>query len=165
MVRHRRSEPDFIWSTAVHAVDTLRHLAGEVEDYDVKILGRENLSTRWYVISLRFQNGTLGQIEVLPTAGIIEESYELFGEGFRAQVIAGSGSQRSLQLWRGGELELMANADSEPEDIRNGGYAEVVEFVKALKGGTRPGPSIQDVVPSMRICFSIFEQAGANSLG
>jgi predicted dehydrogenase len=156
-VRHARDELDFIWSTAIHVVDALRHLAGEVVDFDTYV-HREPLSTLWYRISLQFENGTQGQIEVLPTAGMVEESYELFGEGFRARIVAGAGPQRSLQCWYAGKLELEKRcSDSEPEDVRNGSYEEVVEFVGALKRGDRPWPSIEVVLPSARICFAIAE--------
>jgi hypothetical protein len=43
------------------------------------------------VISLRFESGTVVRVEILPTAGMVEESYEFFGEGCRARVTAGSG--------------------------------------------------------------------------
>jgi predicted dehydrogenase len=46
-------------------------------------------------------------------------------------------------------------ADQEPEDLRNGSYQEVVEFVRALKTGTRPEPGIEAILPSARICFAI----------
>ena len=93
---------------------------------------------------------------MLPTAGMVEESYELFGEGFRAQVVAGSGPQRSLVCWRDGQVELeQYSSDSDPEDLRNGSYQEVVEFVQALKAGTPPRPTVEDILPSARICFSI----------
>ena len=157
-VRHARDEPDFIWSTAIHALDALRHLAGEVIGFSTEVHRQSGLSTLWYVVSLRFANGVSGRIEVLPTAGMVEESYELFGEGFRARVVAGSGPQRSLQCWRGGQLELEKHSSSaEPEDLRNGGYDEVVEFVRALKSGVHPRPSIEDILPSARICFAVAE--------
>ena len=157
-IRHNRAEPDFIWSTAIHVLDALRHVAGEVASFAVEVQGRSGLSTNWYVVSLRFENGTRGRIEVLPTAGMIEESYELFGDGFRARVVAGSGTQRSLQCWRDGQLELeKRSSNSEPEDLRNGSYEEVVEFVRALRTGTHPRPSVADILPSTRICFAIAE--------
>ena len=93
-------------------------------------------------MSSRFvlRTGQAGRIEVLPTAGMVEESYELFGEGFRARVVAGSGVQRSLQGWRNGQLALEEySPETEPEDLRNGAYEEVVEFVRALKTGSAPG--------------------------
>ncbi len=162
-VRHARDEPDFIWSTAIHVLDALRHVAGEIKDFSTEVYRQSGLSTLWYVVSLRFENGTIGRIEVLPTAGMVEESYDLFGEGFRARVTAGAGPQRSLQCWRGGQLEVENySSDAEPEDLRNGGYEEVVEFVRALKTGVHPRPSVEDILPSALICFSIAESLASN---
>jgi len=155
-VRHARSEPDFIWSTAIHALDALRFIAGNIIAFDAEVNRQAALSGTWFGVSLQFENGARGRIDVLPTAGMVEESYELFGEGFRAQVVAGSGPQRSLVCWRDGQVELeQYSSDSDPEDLRNGSYQEVVEFVQALKAGTPPRPTVEDILPSARICFSI----------
>ena len=54
------------------------------------------------------------------------------------------------------ELEKHSSK-TEPEDLRNGGYDEVVEFVRALKMDERPWPSVEDILPSARICFAIAE--------
>ena len=54
------------------------------------------------------------------------------------------------------ELEQYSS-EAEPEDLRNGAYEEVVEFVRALKTGTKPWPSVEDILPSARICFAIAE--------
>lgn len=157
-IRSARDEPDFIWSTAIHVLDALRHLAGEVVDFQTEVQRNAGLSAVWYLISLRFESGTRGRIEVLPTSGMVEESYELFGEGFRAQVVAGSGPQRSLRCWRGGTLEWeKLSSRAEPEDLRNGAYEEVAEFVQALESGRRPWPSVDEILPSARICFAIAE--------
>ena len=163
MVRHRRDEPDFIWETALHALDALRHVAGEIKEYRATLHRPPGVSANWYLVSLDFEGGARGQLEVLPTAGIIEESYELFGEGFRARVVAGSGPQRSLHCWRGGRLEVEDTADdAAPEDLLSGAYEEVLEFVGALQAGRRPAPTIEDVLPSSRVCFRIAEElAGA----
>ena len=155
-VRHARDEPDFIWATAIHVLDALRHCAGEVKAFSTEVHEQAGLSALWYVVSLRFENDTWGRIEVLPTAGMVEESYEMFGEGYRARVVAGSGPQRSLECWRAGKLELEKHSsNAEPEDLRNGAYDEVVEFVRALKSGSPPRPSVEDILPSALICFAI----------
>lgn len=157
-VRHQRSEPDFIWSTAIHVIDALRYIAGEVEQFDVTVPRGE---TAWYVISLGFESGTAGRVEILPTAGMVEESYELFGEGCRARVTAGSGPQRSLECWADGEQVIASQAgEDEPEDLRNGAYQEVEEFVSALRTGRHPQPSIDDIIPSSRISFATAERTG-----
>ena len=166
MVRQRRDEPAFIWETALHALDALRHVAGEIKDYRATLHRPEGLSANWYLVSLDFEGGARGQLEVLPTAGVIEESYELFGEGFRARVVAGSGPQRSLHCWRGGRLEAEEFADeTAPEDLRSGAYEEVLEFVGALREGRRPAPTVEDVLPSSRVCFRIAEELAGTGQG
>jgi predicted dehydrogenase len=166
MVRHRRDEPAFIWETALHALDALRHVAGEIKDYRATLHRPPGVSSNWYLVSLDFEGGARGQLEVLPTAGFIEESYELFGEGFRARVVAGSGPQRSLHCWRGGRLEAEEYADeSTPEDLRSGAYEEVLEFVGALQSGRRPAPTVADVLPSSRVCFRIAEELSGEGQG
>lgn len=164
-VRHQRNEADFIWSTAIHALDALRYIAGEVETFDVTLPRPTSNQASWYVVSLRFQSGTVGQIEVLPTAGMVQESYEFFAEGCRARVTAGSGPQRSLQCWEGGELVIESHAtEEEPEDLRNGAYQEVEEFVRALQTGVRPQPCIDDILPSARISFAIADLVRSSAL-
>jgi predicted dehydrogenase len=163
MARHGRDESDFISTTAIHAVDALRHVAGEAAGFRVKVLGDERSPARWFVISLDFEGGAAGQVEILPTAGVVEETYELFGEGARAQVVCGSGSQRSLRCWRGGRLEVDETAEDVPEDVRNGGYGEVIELVRALAAGERPRPTIADVLPSARICFAVADSLAESS--
>jgi predicted dehydrogenase len=159
-VRHARTEKDFIWSTGIHVLDALRHLIGEVERFEVDIQEPKNGSV-WYEISLRFQSGAVGRIEILPTAGMIEESYEFFGEGYRARVTAGSGTQRTLQCWQNNQLITDCKAgDDEPEDLLNGSYREVEEFVRAVSTGTRAYPEVDDVLPSARICFAIADLVG-----
>ena len=38
LARHARQEPEFLWATAVHAVDTLRYIAGQVVAFDLRTL-------------------------------------------------------------------------------------------------------------------------------
>lgn len=158
-VRHARNEPDFIWSTAIHVLDALRYAIGEIRDFRVETYSAGNNSGLWYVISLQFENDSRGQIEILPTAGMVEESYDFFVEGARARITAGSGTQRTLECWRNGQLILESRAsDDEPEDLRNGAYQEVEEFVRALQMGKRPHPEVKDILPSAQICFAIANQ-------
>jgi myo-inositol 2-dehydrogenase/D-chiro-inositol 1-dehydrogenase len=154
-VRHARSEEDFIWSTAIHVLDALRYAAGEIDNYDVEVIRKEGVAV-WYDISLAFVSGASGRIEILPTAGMVEESYEFFGEDFRARVTAGAGTQRTLECWHENRLVIEVRAsEDEPEDLRNGAYREVEEFVRALRTGARPRPEIEEILPSARICFAI----------
>ncbi len=154
ITRHTRTEDDFIWSTAIHVVDALRNVAGEVVDLDARAAGGGHTPT-WYLLSLVFESGATGHVEVLPTAGLVEETYELFGDGFAARVACGSATQRSLRLSENGVrvVEERVSGD-EPEHRLNGSYEEVVEFVTALREGRRPRPTVDDVLPSVRLCFA-----------
>src|SRR5215470_132513 len=135
-MRHARNEENFIWETAIHVVDALRYMVGEIKGFQVERMMSEGPAV-WYLISFQFEDGPIGQIEILPTSGMVEESYEFFGEGFRARVTAGAGTQRTLELWQGNELVREAAADeSEPEDLRNGAYQEVEEFIGSLGKGS-----------------------------
>jgi len=158
-VRHGRNEEDFIWSTAIHVVDALRYMVGEINSCHVESVMSGGTAT-WYLISLQFEGGPIGQVEILPTSGMVEESYEFFGERFRARVTAGAGTQHSLEHWRDNELVREAKAEeSEPEDLRNGSYQEVEEFVGSLLEDRHPYPPIEQILPSARICFAIADSS------
>jgi predicted dehydrogenase len=157
LARHARSEREFIWATAVHAVDTLRYIAGEVEQFESRtIMAGENA---WYTIDFHFRSGVDGRIDVLPTAGMVEETYDLFGEGFHARVTCPFGRKRGWLAYRNGALviEEWASGDT-AEDTLNGCYGETAAFIGALRDHSAPKPSIADVVPSVQICMSIATQ-------
>jgi len=158
MARHARSEPQFIWATAVHAVDTLHYIGGNVDGFDwERVCCRAN-STPWYTIRLHFQSGAEGQVDVLPTAGMLEETYDLFGDGFRVSVVCPFGRNRGWTAYRDGVVveEEFAPADM-PEDVLNGCYSETTAFIDALREGRALKPSIADVAPSVEICMLIAE--------
>lgn len=158
LARHDRTEPEFIWTTAVHAVDTFRHIAGEVCDFDVHVLKANSLSTDWFGIDLKFVNGISGRIDVLPTAGMVEESYELIGDGFRACVTCPFGPRLGWSGFREGHLVSEEIVGGIPEDIFNGCYDEAAAFIQALDRKSAPSPSISEVAPSVTLCLAIAEK-------
>jgi predicted dehydrogenase len=158
MLRHARTEPEFLLQTAIHAVDTVRFIAGNVSAFEIRHL--HAMPPQWYAIDLQFESGVQGRIDVLPTAGMLEETYELIGDGFRAVITSPFGPQRSLRCYQEDRvvLEEIAGTDT-PEDVINGFYGEVVELVWALTSHQRPRPSIEDVFPSVGLCFEIANRA------
>jgi len=156
LARHARREPEFLWATAIHALDALRHIAGEVVEAQIRVLGHAAGSAEWYAINLRFENGVSGRLDVLPTAGMLEETYELIGEGFRASVTCPFGPERRLRCFRENRLELVeAASKSIPEDVLNGCYDEASEFIGALTVKRAARPSIEDVFPSVELCLTM----------
>lgn len=161
MLRHARTEPDFLRFTAIHALDTMRFIAGEVRASEIRTL--TPAPPHWYAIDLQFENGVQGRIDVLPTAGVAEERYELLGEGFRAVITSPFGPQRSLLCYQENRLVLGEIAGSEtPEDVTQGFYGEATELIEALNNGKRPKPSIEDVFPSVELCFQLADCTEGN---
>ena len=162
MTRHARNEPEFIWTTAVHAVDALRYIAGQVSEASVRTM-KSGDAAAWHAIDLRFESGVYGHIDVLPTTGVLEETYELFGEGFRAVVTCPFGPQRSVGCFRDNKLVLEEIAgDDMPEDVLNGCYDETVEFIRAVSKKEAPHPSIEDVFPSVSLCLMMAKSTKEN---
>jgi predicted dehydrogenase len=158
--RHARTEPEFLWATAVHAVDTLRYICGEVRSSSVQRIGKSETTGRWYVIDLDFESGARGRIDVLPTAGVLEESYELIGEGFRTIVISPFGPKRGLRCYRENRLVLEQVDEGISEDVVFGFYDEAAAFVRGVTEHKELYPTIADVAPSVELCLKLTKTAG-----
>jgi len=155
-IRHARSEPEFLWGTAVHAVDALRHIAGEIAGATIRKLKPEAGAADWYAIDLDFVSGVSGRIDVLPTSGLREETYELIGEGFRAVVTCPFGPKRGFRCFRENQVVLEeCESEQTSEDVVNGFYDEATAFIQAriLRQSLRP--SIEDVFPSVELCLRL----------
>jgi len=157
MTRHARTEPDFLWSTAVHAVDTLRYIAGDVRNANIRTLPGK--SSAWYGIDLQFATGTIGRIDVLPTAGVLEESYELIGDGYRAIVTSPFGPARSLRCYQANKLVHYEDDNGVPEDVVFGFYDEAAALIRTLSNNEPLAPTIEDVYPSVELCLNLSKAA------
>jgi hypothetical protein len=141
----------------------LRYIAGQVVAFDLRTLTARSGETAWYGLDLKFESGISGRVDVLPTAGMVEETYDLFGDGFRASVTCPFGAQLGWRCFRDGRLVEAETVPAEtPEDIVNGCYDEAAAFLEILKGAS-PTPSIADVFPSVELCFEIARRAGGSA--
>ena len=147
-----------MWSTGIHVVDTIAAIGGRIVDFDARPISHAELTSRWFAIGLEFGGGCAGSLELLPTVGMIDETYDIFGEGFRANVAAGVTTGSAMKCWRDGELveEVLPEPD-QPPFVANGAYNELCEFITALRDGRPPCPTIDDVLPGQEICFKIAE--------
>lgn len=154
MLRHARTEPEFLRQTAIHSFDALRFIAGDVRAFEVCKL--KSIRPQWLSVGLQFANGIDGRVDILPTAGVAEETYELFGEGFRVMITSPFGHPRLLRCFREGQLAIEEIVQpGEREDVVAGFYGEVVELVDSLLHHRSPTPSIMEVFPSVKLCFEI----------
>jgi len=153
ILRHNRREPTFVSGTAIHCIDAMREIGGDISDYQSWIHeGQPN----WFHIVFNYESGTMGSLDVLTTDGSVEERYEIFGEGFRVDVCAGTGPHPRLRCWKDNSLVIDERPpEDQPPFISVGAYAETVEFVTALAEGRPPYPSVGEVYPSMEIAFKL----------
>lgn len=154
IVRVNRREPDFFYGTAIHPLDTLREIAGDVGE--MSVVERLDGDARWYVVRLAFEQGAVGSLEVLPTAGSTAEWYELYGSGCRAQVCVGGPDTGEVRCWEGGQLALDENPSlGEPTYVRNGTYAETTAFIESLAGEGLIHPTPAEVLQTVELCEQI----------
>jgi predicted dehydrogenase len=159
MARHARAEPEFIWATAVHAVDTARYISGDVAESEIRRLNFNSPATVWCAIDLVFQNRSCGRIDVVPTGGMVEETYDLFGEDFRVTITCPFGPQRGWRAFRRGVVVREEVTRPEmAEDEVFGFYDEASALIHALNSGNKLQPTIVDVGPSVELCMSLAEK-------
>jgi hypothetical protein len=95
---------------------------------------------------------------------MLEETYELIGEGFRASVTCPFGPERGFRCFRENRLALAeAASDNMPEDVLNGCYDEATRFIRTLAGKEPAGPSIEEVFPSVQLCWELFKTLERNA--
>lgn len=158
IARVNRREPEFMTGTAIHALDTMRAIAGDIAD--VRSSSRMVDGVRWYLIEFAFGSGAWGMLEVAPSAGSVMEAYEWFGAGARCLVRTGTYDIGTAQLWEAGKLTLdYQPAPGTPEFVRNGAYAELGEFIAALREDRAPYPSPAQVLQSVEVCHQISDQS------
>ncbi len=93
-----------------------------------------------------------------------EETYDLFGDGFRAAVTCPFGPELGWRAYRNGSLaEKKVATGRLPEDVVNGCYEETAAFIRGLREGSRLQPSIEDVYPSVELCFEAAKMVESQS--
>jgi len=53
--------------------------------------------------------------------------------------------------------------ESMTEDVLNGCYDETVHFIRALRDNEPPGPSIEEVFPSVELCLRLAKTVEQNA--
>jgi len=153
ILRHNRREPTFVSGTAIHCIDALRSIGGDISDYQSFLHEGE---PQWLHIVFTYKSDAVGRLDVLPTDGSVEESYEIFGEGFRVDICCGTSPNPRLRCWKDNDLVIDECPPSDqPEFIRVGAYAETSEFINALAEDRPPWPSVGEYYPSAEIAFKL----------
>jgi predicted dehydrogenase len=158
MIRHRRTQPTFMQDTAIHVVDAMRHIAGDVRHHNVDT--RYISSAHWYLARFKFECGADGTLEVLTTSGKRSEEYGLFGPDYAICARVAEFDIGATKAWENDELVVdEQSAPQQPEFVRNGAYGETAEFIAALKEDRAPRPAPADILQSVEICDALASAA------
>jgi len=154
MFRVARRESTFPAYTMIHAVDAVRHVAGQPVEWS--IVGRDDPAA-WSVAG-RFDSGILATLAVYPDAGIATERCTLHAPG-RSAFISGLhyGTADGLghaELYEDRKLVRRVEPDpSLPAELQPAAAAGFVEqlrsFVEALLSGRRPKPDLAEAARTM----------------
>ena len=161
ILRHRRTKKTFLWSTGIHVVDMCCHIVGEIASYHMRRLEAPSLESNWYDITLNFPGGAQGHIEMMPTAGWREETYEILGDGYRVLL-----SDSHLQAWEDGVPAIDERVpEAMPVHERDGSLGELAAFVAALGNGSMLHPTVDDAYGAMRCCLEMAAETGVLHAG
>jgi predicted dehydrogenase len=150
MVRFDRWDRDFS-TTAVHAIDTVRFLAGSpfrTARLDYQPLAGEGREAPGVTIELECVSVTRVRVEIQPVAGCNSESVKLHALGQSLMIripypgkYMGDGR---LEHWRGDEL-VASYSDAGVDAVEKMGIVdETKAFLAAVRSGTEPSPGLQD---------------------
>ena len=162
--RFHRGEAEFAFGTGLHGLDALRFL-GDSEVREVHTRAGPRTSA---VVTLVYESGALGTMEMLPEVGIQSERYTAHA-GERTVCVDGVVGWLTrfpgfLRCYDGTELtHTVDNADDPgPPELVSGFYGESASFVNCLREGTRglregrrPYPDLASSLRSVQIAEAV----------
>ena len=160
MLRVKRVEPQFVWSTGIHLLDTLCMIAGPLHAtyVDSSVPGRQ--PNIWRLARLNSADGPAVYVEIMPSCGRMEERVRLAGDSFCVDLWTGTNHPWRVEAYHEGKLALTEESPAgQPEHVRNGTYDETAAFLTALlRNKPLPGPSIDDAMPSSELAWQLHTQ-------
>lgn len=161
MFRHRRLEPDFPIGTAIHPLDCLRYLGGEVVAMETQSQPYPGREARDFRVRLRFASAVTADLTILVDCGLCRERYLVQVENALMEVILGGGY--SSDFCPAGQVAYADNRvlfqETAPPDalIAGGFLGEHEAFLEAVATGRRPDCCLQDARHSLRLAAALNE--------
>ncbi len=167
-LRNNVSAPRRLMGSALHSIDALRYLAGEITEHHGVASGARYFDEKMIAasFSLGFENGIAGSFTFNVRAGRSYERYRLFAENWTATVSLPSPGKYDSRWWLRVEednntVELV-EIENLPAEERNGAHIhgfwrEHEYFVDCLESGREPSPGFADSVASMELAQKMLE--------
>lgn len=155
--RVRRREPYFAYGTGLHGLDALRYLAmGEVCELHTERGPRGSA-----LVTLRYDDGSIGSMEMFPQVGYQSERYTGHA-GERSVIVEGvidwlTRYPGFLTCYQAGERILHEDyaATSPAPEVSGGFYGESKHFITCLLAGERPQPDLAEALLSVRLAEAV----------
>jgi predicted dehydrogenase len=155
--RFNRREPIFAYGTGLHGLDALRFL-GDSEVCEVRVQPGSGNSA---LVTLVYESGAYGLMEMLPQVGVQSERYTAHAAD-RTVVVDGVIEWLTLypgflQCFDQHKLTLsIDNAqDPAPPEVVSGFYGESAHFVQSLLEGRAPMPDLACSLRSVEIAEAV----------
>ena len=161
MRRDGRHEPEFGLMTAIHALDTVRYLGGEIR----AIATRRSTHAKGgvdYVVRADLCSGAVADLTIRVDAGTTSERYVVVTDRGRMEIRLDGGSpgpiDRSVACaFQDGRLAQTCDTTGDP--LVTGGFLQEHEtFVQSVRLGTRVDCTLEDARHSVRAAVAL--QAG-----
>jgi predicted dehydrogenase len=161
MLRNRRLEAEFAVGTAIHPLDTLRFLCGDVTQVSTHVSPYPAPPARDFLVRLSFQSGAMADLAVLVDCGLTREQYALHVENQLMEVSLGTAY--ACPFCYSGEKAYRNNTqlfdDPAPVDplIAGGFLGEHEAFLEAVTGGGFPPSTLEDAQHSLRLALAVHQ--------
>jgi predicted dehydrogenase len=161
MLRNRRLEAEFGIGTAIHPLDCLRFLCGEVVHIVTHCSPYPAPPARDFLVRLTFKSGAIADLTVLVDCGVTREQYALHLENHLMEVSLGTAYACSFCY--SGERAYADNKllfdNPAPEDplIAGGFWGEHEAFLAAVTEGKAPPSSLEDGRHSLRLATAVHQ--------
>jgi predicted dehydrogenase len=155
----------FLTDQAIHAVDAMRFLMGDVEDLTARA-GEGPDGAAGYAVSLRFAGGAAGSLALTSYTNAFSSRFAIHGSAGYSLEISDAESLRvvgrvAVPGGRGGyvdqNLAEWRQGWSYAGHLRPGYLEELVAFARAIREDVPASPSLDDAAAALRVCEAILE--------
>ena len=161
MFRNRRREPDFAIGTAIHPLDCLRYLGGEVVEVETHCNPYPRDGAQDFLVRLRLASGVIADLAALVDCGLSRERY--LAQTENALMEATLGAEYTSAFCPAGTTAYADNRvigdDPAAEDplVAGGFLREHEAFLDAIVTGRLPDCCLQEAQHSLRLAVAVQE--------
>ena len=162
MLRNRRLEPEFGIGTAIHPLDCLRFLCGDVMAVHTVATPYPGSPARDFHVRLYFEHDAVVELAVLVDCGLTREQYLIQVQNQTMEVSLGASYACSFcpsgeKVYKDNALVLDEPALADAL-IVGGFVGEHNLFLDAVASGRLPDCSLQDARHSLRLAMAVHEE-------